>query len=88
MLTVKNWFLIVGVVLCSLGFMCFPIGYGASPKRDTSLFNNFADLGAFIHTGIALFCAGLLVIALTLLISSLVHGIRRLTSSPPKKKLL
>ena len=88
MLTVKTWFLIVGVVLCCLGFMCFPMGYGANPKRDTNLFNNFADAGSFIHTGAALFCAGFLVIALTLLIPGLVHVIRRLTSQPPKKNLL
>ena len=85
MLPVKTWFLIVGVVLCFLGFMCFPMGYGANPKRDTNLFSNFADAGSFIHTGVELFCAGLLVIASTLLIQGLVHVIRRRTSQSPKK---
>ena len=88
MLPIKTWFLIVGGVLCCLGFMCIPVGFGFSPKRNTSLFNNYADLGAFIQTGIVLFCAGVLVIALTLLIPSLVHVIRRLTTPPTKKKLL
>jgi uncharacterized membrane protein len=84
MLTIKNCFLIVGVVLCLLGFTCIPLGYGASPKRDTSLFNNFADLGAFVHTGIALVCAGFLLIVLTLVIPSLVQFIRRQTKAPHK----
>ena len=87
MQTIKSGFLIVGVVLCCLGFMCFPIGYGANPKRDLNLFNNFADAGAFIHTGAILFCAGCLVIALTLLISSILHVIRRVLNPPPKRKL-
>ena len=88
MLTVKTWFLLVGVGLCCLGSICFPMGYGANPKRDTSLFSNFADAGTFIHTGIVLFGVGALVVALTLLIPTIVHVVRRVSSPPPKKKLL
>lgn len=84
MLTIKTRFLIGGVVLCCLGWMCMPLGYGASPKRDTSLISDFADLGAFKHTGIVLLCAGVLVIVLTLLIPSLVRFIRRLTKPPAR----
>jgi hypothetical protein len=34
MLTLKTCFVILGIVLFFLGFMCIPVGYGASPKRD------------------------------------------------------
>jgi hypothetical protein len=77
MLTPKSWFLIIGVVLCCLGFMCLPAGYGANPKRDLSLFSNFADLGAFLQAGIVLLGAGLIVIGLTLLGSAIARLIRR-----------
>ena len=85
MLTPKSWFLIVGVVLCCLGFMCLPLGYGANPKRDLNLFSNFADLGAFIQTGFLLLGAGLLVFTLTLLISGLSHLFRRIASQPKRR---
>ena len=48
-----------------------------------SLVQHFADLGAFIHTGIALFCDGLVVIALTFLVSGVVRVVR--IASPPTK---
>lgn len=86
MLTLKNWFIIVGAVLCFLGFMCFPIGFGSSPKGGLSLFNKLADLGAFVGIGGYIFCAGLVVIVLTLLISAFVHVIRRAAASRRKMK--
>ena len=51
----------------SLGFMCLPIGYGASPKRDLSLFFNFADMGFFLTIALALIPAGLLTFAVSYL---------------------
>ncbi|MDB5439003.1 MAG: hypothetical protein JWM33_1430 [Caulobacteraceae bacterium] len=66
--------------------MCFPIGYGSNPKRDASLFNNFADAGSFIHTGAVLFGAGVLVITVTLLIHAFAFVIRRVTHPSPENK--
>jgi len=86
MQTIKTWFLIVGVVLCFLGFMCIPVGFGASPKRNLSLFSNFTDLGTFFQTGIVLLSAGMLVIALTMIISSFFHVFRRNATPQNKKK--
>jgi hypothetical protein len=51
-----------GVLVFAIGLMCLPIGYGISPKRDLSPFNNLADLGAFIQTGLILIAVGLLLI--------------------------
>ena len=84
MLTLKDWFSIIGFVLFGLGFMCLPIGYGASSKRDLSLFENFADMWAFMKTGVVLICAGLLVIILTELISKFLtsHSRKKSSQSP------
>ena len=87
MLTFKNWVLIVGILLCCLGIKCLPVGFGANPKRNLSLFNNFADLRVFAHTGAILICAGPLVIVLTLLAPRLLRAIHRLSNSQPKKKI-
>jgi len=48
-----------GVVLFLLGIICLPAGYGLSPKRNLSAFNNLADLGAFIKMGLVLMGIGL-----------------------------
>lgn len=77
MLSLKNWALIIGTVLCALGIKCLPVGFGANPKRDLNLFSNYADGGAFIDTGVALLLAGLLIIVLSLAFSSLGRAIRR-----------
>jgi hypothetical protein len=51
-----------------MGLLCFPIGFGASPKRDTSAFSNFADLGIFFKAGLILLTVGLLLLVITLFI--------------------
>ena len=65
----KHWFLGSGIVVGALGLTCLPFGFGLSPKRDTSIFNNIADTGAFISpiTG-ALLAVGILLIIISLLI--------------------
>jgi hypothetical protein len=50
----KEWLRSAGTVLVLIGLGCFPLGFGVSSKRDTSIFNNFADLGAFLKCGLAL----------------------------------
>jgi hypothetical protein len=45
-----------------------PVGWGASPKRDLSAFNNAADLGAFVKPGVLLIAAGLLMVLLAFLL--------------------
>jgi CubicO group peptidase (beta-lactamase class C family) len=85
MVPLKTWFLMTGIVLCCLGFICLPVGYGANPARDLSLFHNFADLGFFIPTGIMLFCAGLVVIILTFVVPIIFRCIRRLAAEETNK---
>ncbi len=66
MLGPKEYAFIAGLVLFFLGLGCLPLGGpGISPKRDLSLFNNYADLGAFASTGGVLIAAGVLVLLLT-----------------------
>lgn len=69
-MTAKEWVETVGFVLIACGLMCFPIGMGVSPKRDTSLFNNFADLGVFWKAGSILFAVGVLVLLISAIIPS------------------
>ena len=57
-----------GVILCVVGFLCLPVGLGASPKRDTSLFFNFADLGLYLKVALILMPVGLVVILLSFLL--------------------
>jgi hypothetical protein len=65
MMTLRDYLRIAGVIMFSLGFMCLPIGYGASPKRDLSLFFNFADMGFFLSIALALISAGILTFAVS-----------------------
>jgi len=58
-MTLKEWLRAIGIVILCIGLLCFPIGIGVSPKRDTSVFFNLADLGLFIQAGLALVTAGL-----------------------------
>jgi len=69
-MTAKEWVRAVGIVLFALGVMCFPIGFGVSPKRDLSLFFNFADVGAFWKAGVVLVAIGVLVLIVSAIIPS------------------
>ena len=66
--TTKEWVQTIGIVLTASGIMRFPVAIGVSPKRDTSLFYNFADLGAFWMAGIVLFGVGALVVLISVVI--------------------
>ena len=59
---------IVGVVLFVVGFLCLPVGIGASPKRDTSVFFNFADMGAYLRVALVLIPSGVLIALLSFLL--------------------
>jgi hypothetical protein len=48
--------------------VCLPVGLGVSPKRDLSLFNNLADMGAFIKAALILIPVGLIVAVLSYLL--------------------
>jgi len=54
-----------GIVAMLVGFTCLPLGMGASPKRDLSVFNNIADSGAFLKMGLALMAGGLIAVVLS-----------------------
>ncbi len=52
----------VGFVLLGFGFLCLPVGIGASPKRDTSAFFSFADMGLYLKIALILMPLGLVII--------------------------
>jgi hypothetical protein len=59
----------VGGVLCfACGLLFIPLGYGISPKRDLSAFNNIVDSGAFFKTGLLLIAIGAAVYVISLLL--------------------
>jgi hypothetical protein len=43
----REWMQAAGIVMIGMGLLCFPIGFGMSPKRDISAFSNLADLSLF-----------------------------------------
>jgi hypothetical protein len=51
---------IAGVVFC-FGCLCLPLGFGANPKRDTSLFENFADLGLWFRIALVMIPLGIII---------------------------
>ena len=57
-----------GTVVVAMGIVCLPVGFGISPKRDLSLFNNLADLGAFVQMGLILIAVGLLALGLSFMV--------------------
>lgn len=59
---------VAGVVISTIGFFCLPVGFGASPKRDTSLFFNFADLGLYLKFALILIPAGIVIALLSFLL--------------------
>ena len=59
---------VAGVVISTIGFLCLPVGFGANPKRDTSLFFNFADLGLYLQLALILIPAGVVLALLSFLL--------------------
>lgn len=59
---------IAGIILFGIGFLCLPVGWGASPKRDTSLFFNFADLGLYLRVALILMSSGIGTVILSFLL--------------------
>lgn len=57
-----------GIVTALIGVMCLPIGYGVSPRRDLSAFNNIVDTGAFVKAALALIAVGILAIVVSRLV--------------------
>jgi hypothetical protein len=57
-------------VVAAIGVVCLPIGFGVSPKRDLSLFNNLADMGSFVNVGILLITLGVISLGLSSLVPS------------------
>lgn len=72
-MNLKDWFRFFGVVLFLSGLLCFPLGIGINPKRDTSAFFNLADFSVFLKIGSVLITCGLLVLFVSVLISSREH---------------
>ena len=61
----KPFLRVGGIVAILVGLTCLPLGYGVSPKRDLSVFNNIVDTGAFVEIGFALIAGGLAALALS-----------------------
>lgn len=51
-----------GTLAAAIGVLCLPIGYGVSPKRDLSMFNNLADVGAFVTVAVILILLGVIAL--------------------------
>jgi hypothetical protein len=51
-----------GMALLILGILCMPVGFGVSPKRDQSAFNNLADMRAFLLWGAVLGGSGVILL--------------------------
>jgi hypothetical protein len=64
-MTTRDWLRLIGIAILAVGAMCFPLEMGINPKRDLSLFNNFADTGAYWKIGVILTPIGLLILVLT-----------------------
>jgi hypothetical protein len=62
---VKLLLRILGVASAAGGLVCLPVGYGISPKRDLSVFNNLADTGMFVTLGLILMSVGAVMLALS-----------------------
>ena len=55
------------VAVSVIGFCCLPVGWGASPKRDASLFFHFVDLGLYLQVALILIPAGIVLALLSFL---------------------
>lgn len=60
-LGLHEWVRIAGIVLFSIGLMCFPFALGANPKADQSAFNQMASLGAFTYAAAPCLIGGTLL---------------------------
>lgn len=67
-MNIRDYIKAIGICLMAVGILCLPIGFGASPKRDTSIFFNFADLGIFLKASLIFLTLGLLLLAIAWLI--------------------
>ena len=79
MLTLKQYLLIVGAGLIGLGRVCLPVANLRADPLRVNAFSRLADTGAFFSVAGWLTAVGLAIVLLTLLVSLLVHMVRRLT---------
>jgi hypothetical protein len=68
---IKNIVLIIGVASICCGVLFLGGTFGASPKRDLSIFNNIADTGTFSAVGAIIICIGVLFILASWIISKI-----------------
>ncbi len=69
-MNIREYIKTAAIVLLAIGILCLPIGFGANPKRDTSAFYNFADLGIFLKIGLTLLAIGLFILLVIAFIPS------------------
>jgi len=69
-MNIRDYVKSTALVLLAIGILCFPIGFGASPKRDTSAFSSFADLGVFLKFGLIMLVIGLFLLLIASLLPS------------------
>jgi len=58
----------LGWLLVILGVVFMPLGYGVSPKRDLSFFNDLADLPAFVPWAFGFLALGVVTLIAAYLI--------------------
>jgi hypothetical protein len=63
----RDYIRVAGFLILMFGVLCLPTWYEGSPKRDTSVFNNFADMGFFLTTALVLIPIGIIVLVLSYL---------------------
>ena len=51
--------------MAAIGIVCLPVGYGITPKRDLSAFNNLADTGIFVTAGLVLVTTGAVLLGIS-----------------------
>ena len=68
MLQAKDWVLIAGVAVATIGYQCLPHGQSVNPKMNLSLFSRAADAGAYLSVGFTVGCIGLLIICISFFI--------------------
>jgi hypothetical protein len=66
----KVWIRGIGIVAVLVGVLAFPFAIGINPKRDTSIFHNFADLGLFADYAFVPIGVGIVLIVISFLIPS------------------